>query len=64
MLTQKQEIIKNRRSVVSEAYTKLDGKDAVTPLVDYLAKRFKVSHVTIYGDIKALGLVTKKKSAA
>ena len=60
MLTQKQENIKNRRAVVSEAYSKLDGKDAVTPLVNYLAKRFKVSQVTIYADLKALELTNKK----
>ena len=63
MLTNKQQIIKNRRDVVGEAYKGLaDKKQAVSPLVEYLAKRFKVSQVTIYGDLKYLGLTNKPKT--
>ena len=52
MMTKAQEKIQNRRIAVSEAYSSLNNKDAVTPLVEKLSNKFKVSHVTIYNDIK------------
>lgn len=53
MLTQKQENIKNRREVVGKAYqSALNNKEAISPLVKILAKKYKVSDVTIYADIE------------
>ena len=60
MLTNKQQNIKNRREVVSGAYkSAIDNKEPISPLVATLAKKYKVSQVTIYGDINYLGLNNK-----
>jgi DeoR/GlpR family transcriptional regulator of sugar metabolism len=61
MLTEKQEIINNRREVIKQGFELLTEQDAVSPFVAILAKRFKVSQVTIYGDMKALGIGRKIK---
>ena len=63
MLTDKQEIINNRREVVKQGFELLNDQDAVSPFVAIIAKRFKVSQVTIYGDMKALGIGRKLKKA-
>lgn len=60
MLTNKQQNIKDRREVVSRAYkSAIDNKEAISPVVATLAKKYKVSQVTIYGDINYLGLSKK-----
>jgi len=51
-LTQAQKKIKDRRDYVYLAYTNKPGDLATTSLVNALSKKFKVSPVTIYGDIK------------
>lgn len=53
-LTQAQQKIKQRREYVSDAYNNKPDGLAVTSLVNSLSKKFKVSSVTIYGDIKMI----------
>lgn len=62
MITTTQEKINNRRVIVSEAYSKLSNGEAVTALVNYLSKRFKVSSVTIYNDIKIWKIAEQAKN--
>jgi DeoR/GlpR family transcriptional regulator of sugar metabolism len=50
-LTNKQKVIKDRRISVMSAYNNR-GALAVTILVKSLAKKFNVTEVTIYNDIK------------
>ena len=60
MITNKQQIIKDRREIVGKAYKcAIENGEAITPIVNTLAKKYKVSQVTIYGDINYLGLNKK-----
>ena len=63
MLTNKQQVIKDRRDAVGKAYTEKPEQDAVTTLVEKLAKKYNVTQVTIYGDLKILGLTGDGRKA-
>lgn len=52
-LTKSQKKIQDRRSVVYQAYLS-DDCDSVQQTVEKMAKKYGVSTVTIYGDIKAM----------
>lgn len=56
-LTNKQQSIKERREYVQTAYINKPFDLATTSLVNALAKKFNVTTVCIYGDIK---LIPKK----
>lgn len=49
-VTKSQKKIQDRRSIVYKEYQ--DSDDTVQEIVDRLAKKFNVSTVTIYSDIK------------
>lgn len=56
MLTKKQQAIVNRRNTVKEQLLQIDNsnKGEVTVLVQKNAKRYNVTEVTIYDDIKKI----------
>jgi len=53
-LTQAKQKVKDRRDYVYKAYVNKPADLAVTTLVNTLSKKYKVSTVTIFGDIKKM----------
>lgn len=63
MLTNKQQAILNRREAVSKAYRDaIDNNWAISPLVEMLSKKYRVSQLTIYNDIKASKRIIKNEN--
>jgi ribosomal protein L31E len=53
-LTDHKKRVKQRKTFVYDAYINKPDTEAVTCLVEFLAKKFKVSVVQIYNDIKEM----------
>lgn len=58
-LTKKQKAVKTRRDYAGAAY-KNKGEQAVSAVVKAIADKFNVTDITIYADLKALGLTKNK----
>lgn len=61
MIKSKQDRIKDRRKLVKETFSQMrDEKNLVSAIVARLSRMHSVTEITIYNDLKELGLTNGK----